>query len=46
MQKLRGRAPEGAELRRACAALIRRGFSWEEVSSAAKRLSHGLELDE
>ncbi|MFR5969224.1 MAG: regulatory protein RecX [Oscillospiraceae bacterium] len=32
MQKLRGRAPEGAELRRACAALIRRGFSWEEVS--------------
>ena len=28
------------------AALIRRGFSWEEVSSAAKRLSHGLELDE
>ena len=46
MQKLRGRAPEGDELRRACAALIRRGFSWEEVSSAAKRLSHGLELDE
>ena len=46
MQKLRGRAPEGAELRRACAALIRRGFSWEELSSAAKRLSHGLELDE
>ncbi len=41
-----GRAPEGDELRRACAALIRRGFSWEEVSSAAKRLSHGLELDE
>lgn len=45
-QKLRGRAPEGEDLRRACAALIRRGFSWEEVSSAAKRLSHGLELDE
>lgn len=44
--KLRGRAPEGDDLRRACAALIRRGFSWEEVSSAAKRLSHGLELDE
>lgn len=44
--KLRGRSPEGDDLRRACAALIRRGFSWEEVSSAAKRLSHGLELDE
>ena len=44
--KLRGRAPEGDDLRRACAALIRRGFSWDEVSAAAKRLSHGLELDE
>ena len=44
--KLRGRSTEGDDLRRACAALIRRGFSWEEVSSAAKRLSHGLELDE
>ena len=44
--RLRGRAPEGDDLRRACAALIRRGLSWDEVSAAAKRLSHGLELDE
>ena len=44
--RLRGRAPEGDELRRACAYLLRRGFSWDEVREAAARLSEGWELDE
>lgn len=44
--RLRGRAPEGDELRRACAYLLRRGFSWDEVKEAAARLSEGWELDE
>ena len=44
--RLRGRAPEGEELRRACAYLLRRGFSWDEVKEAAARLSEGWELDE
>lgn len=44
--RLRGRAPEGEELRRACAYLLRRGFSWDEVREAAARLSEGWELDE
>lgn len=44
--RLRGRAPEGEELRRACAYLLRRGFSWDEVREAAARRSEGWELDE
>lgn len=44
--RLRGKAPEGEELKRACAWLVRRGFSWDEVRSAAARLCEGLELDE
>ena len=44
--RLRGKAPEGDELRRACAYLVRRGFSWEEVREAAARLSKGWELYE
>ena len=44
--RLRGKAPEGDELRRACAYLVRRGFAWDEVREAAARLSKGLELDE
>lgn len=45
-QGWRGKAPEGDELRRACAYLVRRGFSWDEVRAAAARLSEGWELDE
>lgn len=44
--RLHGKAPEGDELRRACAYLLRRGFSWDEVREAAARLSEGWELDE
>ena len=44
--RLRGKAPEGDGLRRACAYLVRRGFSWDEVRAAAARLSEGWELDE
>ena len=44
--RLRGKAPEGDELRRACAYLVRRGFAWDEVREAAARLSEGWELYE
>ena len=44
--RLRGKAPEGEELRRACAYLVRRGFAWDEVREAAARLSEGWELYE
>ena len=44
--RLRGKAPEGDELRRACAYLVRRGFAWDEVREAAARLSKGWELYE
>ena len=44
--RLRGKAPEGEELRRACAYLVRRGFAWDEVRAAAARLSEGWELYE
>ena len=44
--RLRGKAPEGEELRRACAYLVRRGFAWDEVREAAARLSKGWELYE
>ena len=42
--KLRGRAPEEAEKRRLTSALLRRGFSWEEVREAWGRL--GAEIPE
>ncbi len=35
--RLRGGAAEGEELRRASAALLRRGYSWEEVRAAVER---------
>ena len=44
--RLRGKAPEGDELRRACVYLVRRGFAWDEVREAAARLSEGWELYE
>ncbi|MFR5887444.1 MAG: regulatory protein RecX [Oscillospiraceae bacterium] len=44
--RLRGKDPEGDELRRACAYLVRRGFAWDEVREAAARLSEGWELYE
>ena len=35
-RKLRGQIPDEAEKRRLTAALLRRGFSWEEIRSAWK----------
>jgi regulatory protein len=35
--KLRGREEDSAGLKKACDALSRRGFSWEEIQSAAQR---------
>jgi regulatory protein len=37
LRKLRGEAPDEAELRRVSAALARRGFSWEEIRAALER---------
>ena len=36
--RLRGEAPEGDALRRAAGYLQRRGYSWEEIRSAAEQL--------
>ena len=36
-RKLQGRIPEEAEKRRLTAALLRRGFAWEEIRAAWKR---------
>ena len=36
--KLRGEKPEGDALRRACAFLQRRGYSWEEISRAVEQV--------
>lgn len=37
-RKLRGRIPDEAEKRRLTAALLRRGFPWEEIRAAWKRM--------
>lgn len=41
--RLRGDAPDAAELKRACDALLRRGYSWDEVKRAAARYRAEIE---
>lgn len=41
--KLKGRVPEQKELKRVTDALLRRGFSWEEVRGALARYSSAIE---
>ena len=42
-QKLRGKTPDRAELKRVSDMLMRRGFSWDEVKSALRRYGESAE---
>lgn len=44
--KMRGRAAEPDSLKKATAALVRRGFSWDAAKRAADRYLAEMELDE
>lgn len=45
-RKLRGSIPEAKEKRRLTAALLRRGFSWDDIKTAWSRYGEALETDE
>ncbi len=45
-QKLKSPEPDRAELKKAGDALMRRGFSWEEIRSAISRYNSHMEEDE
>jgi regulatory protein len=38
--RLNGREPDRETLKKACDALARRGFSWEEIQAAAERIKN------
>lgn len=44
MQKLKGRAPDPKELKRASDALARRGYRWEDIKAGLRR--YGAEVEE
>lgn len=44
-QKLKGRAPDEKELKRASDALARRGYRWEEIKAALRRYGADIEED-
>ena len=44
--KLRGKAADRDTIRKACAALVRRGFTWEAVKAATDRYLAEMEFEE
>ena len=46
LQKLGGKTPDTALLKKAADALYRRGFSWDDIKAAAERYRSGHELSE
>ena len=44
--KMRGKGADADALRRACAALARRGFAWEDIRAAQERYLAEMELEE
>lgn len=45
-RKLKSREPDRSELKKATDALIRRGFSWDEINAAVERFQNEAEISE